>query len=522
MRFISFNTPNLHYLEDYLPFEGVNPFRLPNEFEIRDALTSIKQFGGKVTRIYVLSVRRADDPPGLIRHVEGPGQFNESAFQALDKVLQVANEVGVRVIIPFVDNWHWWGGPREYAGFRGKPKEAFWTDPEVIGDLKTTIKFLITRKNTYTGTLYRDDKAILAWETGNELEAPFSWTKEIAAYIKSLDTNHLLAEGTNVRTLTEDALEDPNLDILTTHHYGDAQASLRQIVENQSLARGKKPYIVGEYGIVPLQDIYAITDTIINQGLAGGMIWSLRFRNREGGFYHHFEYNGVESYRWPGFRSGDFYHERLVVNFLRDRAYRIDGLVPPRRPVPAAPQLLPVMDPFRITWRGSAGAEWYEVQRREEDGSEWNVISPTADESRMQCRPVFTDESAIPGKAYRYRVKAVNESGASEWSNIEGPVSVTAAMMADEMEDFSRVFQKDGPLQLLVMEDLRKAKEDKSRLTGADSSYVMYKAPAPIASVRVEWLKTGPESGVAVAGSADLQGFSRSGVQAAGIHIRQK
>jgi hypothetical protein len=508
LRFISFNTPNLHYLEDYLPFEGVNPFRLPNEFEIRDALTTIKQFGGKVTRIYVLSVRRADDPPGLIRHVEGPGQFNESAFQALDKVLQVADEVGVRVIIPFVDNWHWWGGPREYAGFRGKPKEAFWTDPEVIGDLKTTIKFLITRKNTYTGTLYRDDKAILAWETGNELEAPFSWTKEIAAYIKSLDTNHLLAEGTNVRTLTEDALEDPNLDILTTHHYGDAQASLRQIVENQSLARGKKPYIVGEYGIVPLQDIYAITDTIINQGLAGGMIWSLRFRNREGGFYHHFEYNGVESYRWPGFRSGDFYHERLVVNFLRDRAYRIDGLVPPRRPVPAAPQLLPVMDPFRISWRGAAGAEWYEVQRREEDGSEWNVISPTADESRMQCRPVFTDESAVPGKAYRYRVKAVNESGVSEWSNIEGPVSATAAMMADEMEDFSRVFQKDGPLRLLVMEDLRKAKEDKSRLTGADSSYVMYKAPAPIASVRVEWLKTGPESGIAVSRSADLQDFS--------------
>ena len=122
LRFISFNTPNLHYLEDYLPFEGVDPWRLPDEFEIRDALMSVKQFGGKVTRIYVLSVRREDDPPGLIRHVEGPGLFNEEAFKTLDKVLQVANEVGIRLIIPFVDNWHWWGGPREYAGFRESPK----------------------------------------------------------------------------------------------------------------------------------------------------------------------------------------------------------------------------------------------------------------------------------------------------------------------------------------------------------------------------------------------------------------
>ena len=507
LRFISFNTPNLHYLEDYLPFEGINPWRLPDEFEIRDALMSVKQFGGKVTRTYVLSVRREDDPPGLIRHVEGPGQFNEEAFRALDKVLQVANEVGIRLIIPFVDNWHWWGGPREYASFRNKPKEAFWTDPELIGDIKTTIKFLITRKNTYTGTFYRDDKAILAWETGNELEAPYSWTREIAAYMKTLDTNHLLAEGTNVRTLTEESLQDPHLDILTTHHYGNPQASIRQIVENRAITRGRKPYIVGEYGIVPLQDIFAMTDTIINQGLAGGMIWSLRFRNREGGFYHHFEYNGVESYRWPGFKSGDYYHERMVIHFLRDRAYRIDGRVPPRIPVPAEPILLPITGPSRIAWQGAAGAEWYEVQRREESETEWTPIAASVDESRMQCRPLFTDESAEPGKAYSYRVRAVNESGASEWSNEEGPLAVVSFVLVDEMEDFSRVFQKEGALKVLVMEDLRKAKEDKSRLTGADGSYVIYKVPASVASVRVEWLKSTPEASVGLSVSADPRDF---------------
>ena len=125
----------------------------------------------------------------------------------------------------------------------------------------------------------------------------------------------------------------------------------------------------------------------------------------------------------------------------------------------------------------------------------------------MQCRPLFTDESAVAGKVFRYRVKAINESGASDWSNEVGPVIVTSSMMVDEMEDFSKVFQKDGALRLLVAEDLRKAKEDKSRLTGADGSYVIYKLPSPAVSVRVEWLKATPEATVEVTGSTDLKDF---------------
>ena len=225
-RFISLNVPNLHYVEDYLPHDGTNPWRLPDEFEIRDALTAIKQIGGKVTRIYVMSIRRQDDGPGVIRHVEAPGKFNEEAFRSLDKVLQIANETGVRVIIPFVDNWKWWGGPVEYAAFRNKSKEAFWSDPELIADIKSTIHFVINRKNSYTGVAYKDDKAILAWETGNELLPPFSWTREIAAYIKSLDKNHLLLEGVHTKDVSQEAIDDPNLDILSTHHYGNPRVSL--------------------------------------------------------------------------------------------------------------------------------------------------------------------------------------------------------------------------------------------------------------------------------------------------------
>ncbi len=105
LRFVSFNIPNLLYIEDYFPFKASNPWRLPTEFEIRDALKTIKELNGKVTRMYVLSVRRPGESKKIVRYVEGPGKFNEKAFRTLDKVLQIANEEGVRVIIPFVDNW---------------------------------------------------------------------------------------------------------------------------------------------------------------------------------------------------------------------------------------------------------------------------------------------------------------------------------------------------------------------------------------------------------------------------------
>ena len=74
--------------------------------------------------------------------------------------------------------------------------------------------------------MYKDDKAILGWETGNEMEGPLSWTNTIASYIKSLDKNHLVILGTHSPLLTQEVLNDTTLDILTTHHYGNPAKKL--------------------------------------------------------------------------------------------------------------------------------------------------------------------------------------------------------------------------------------------------------------------------------------------------------
>ena len=507
LRFISCNVPNLHYIEDYLPFDGTKPFRLPDEFEIRDALISIKQMGGKVARVYVFSVRKESDSTAPY-YVDGPGKFNEEAFKTFDKVLQIADEVGMRLIVPFVDNWQWWGGPTEYAAFRGKPRDAFWTDPQLIGDFEKTIAFVLKRTNTFTGIPYSEDKAVLAWETGNEIIAPFSWTSEVARCIKSFDKNHLVLEGTSRQEIVEEALKDPNLDIMSTHHYHDPKRAVAFIVKNRQMSKGKKPYIVGEYGIVPTEDIRMITDTVINQGLSGAMIWSLRFRCREGGFYHHYEYNNAEAYRWPGFASGFFYDERMVLQLLREKAHQIDGTITERLPVPAAPHLLDIRDVSEISWQGSAGAQSYAVERKALTDSGWTVAGNNVDESKYQYRPLFSDESAQIGMKYLYRIKAKNETGQSEYSNIVGPVEVRTRVVVDEMENFDRVFQKDGNLRLLTTEDIRRAKEDRSRLAGDSASYIIYKLGGRGVDVLVDYFATDTSRHVSIAASKDLQTFA--------------
>lgn len=486
-RFISFNIPNLHLVEDNMAFTEENPWRLPDEFEIFDALASVRQQGGQVVRTYVLSVVRPNDPPGAPRHVLGPGKFNEEAFRTLDLVLKTANETGVRVIVPFVDNWVWWGGKAEYAAFRGKPADAFWRDPQVVADFKATIRFVVERTNTLTGVKYRDDKAILAWETGNELESPPAWTREIAAYIKSLDHNHPVIDGYHTTTLRKESLEIPEIDIVTTHHYPALGKSFAKVIrENAAQAKGRKPYFVGEFGFVGLDAMKETLDAVQETGISGALLWSLRPRNRDGGFYWHSEPLGGDKYKayhWPGFPTGNGYDEIPLMRLMQERAFALRELPVPPLERPAPPKLLPIGSAGAISWQGSVGAESYVVERAAEEEGPWAVAGEDIDETAVQYRPLFNDAAVTKGEWF-YRVRARNAAGISEPSNVAGPVNVQYATMVDEFSGPSRSCNPAGEFEF-KFRNCRTVKEDATRLAGHKGTSFVCKLPARVRACRL-------------------------------------
>ncbi|MBF0442828.1 MAG: cellulase family glycosylhydrolase [Oligoflexales bacterium] len=428
LRFVSINAPNIAILED----EEVK-LHLIDPKEQLDVILTIDRLGGLVTRSYVLSVKKKGDKENRVRHVLAPGVFNEEAFVGLDYALFLANKHRIRIIIPFVDNWHWWGGIKEYAEFRGKEAGAFWSDPQIREDFKKTISYLVNRTNIFTGQKYRDDMAILCWETGNELLATDEWTLDIAKYIKSLDPNHLVMDGkfdgaSPFMQASETILKSPYIDIVTNHYYeghGKGHSFKARASKDRALSKGKKPFVVGEFGLSKVDSMKEMLDEVIADGSSGALIWSLRGHHRSGGFYHHKEYEQYFSFHYPGFESGKVYEEIAVFKMLIKAAFEIRGLpLPPLQP-PTVPEILEGSNPHAISFRGSVGGEYYKVERSPYYVGPWEVVGGRVMDDQNPFVP-FKDAKAETGKKYFYRMSAINQAGSSEYSQIFGPTEVKA------------------------------------------------------------------------------------------------
>ncbi|KAJ3312580.1 hypothetical protein HDV04_002897 [Boothiomyces sp. JEL0838] len=215
-RFASFNTPNLHILED--PWQRISPF------EQKDQIASIAQLGGQVVRTYVFSIPKKEPELKHIKIISGfqtincKWELNEDLMHDFDYAVNLANEYGIKMIIPFIDNWEWFGGIQSFTNLYGLHKQEFFTNHIVRAGFKELIAGILNRKNRISGILYKDDPAILCWELGNELEPTPEWTLDIAKYIKSIDNNHLIMDSSNGQW-TEDVLESEHIDILTNHYY---------------------------------------------------------------------------------------------------------------------------------------------------------------------------------------------------------------------------------------------------------------------------------------------------------------
>lgn len=511
-RFISFNVPTLNYQEDEMAFSLTNPYRLPDEFEMRDVFETVKEMGGQVIRIYTIPVRNKNFPDEAPTYVESPGQFNEEAFKVTDMMLSLANEYEIRIIFSLLNNWQWMGGRPNYADFRGKTQDEFWTDPQLIEDFKQTVNHVINRKNTISHINYKDDKAILCWETGNELQSPFEWTRTITRYIKSLDENHLVLDGyyaIDDRTVLEEALLEPSIDLVSSHHYEKNPIDIpKHIRKNIKVIKGRKPYLVGEFGFASTTGLELVLNEVIsNEDVCGALIWSLRFHRREGGFYWHSEPMGsgiYKAYHWPGFKSGESYDEIGLMKMMRQKAFEIQGKETPTVNAPERPLLLPIGNAYSISWQGSMGASSYDVERAESERGPWHLVGYNISDANVPYFPLFHDETAQIGKSYYYRIKAKNSAGISKESNAVGPVKIKEKALIDRMKNYGMLYHSEGVKPVTGSD--RDYKEIIHRLQGDSGAAIVYFIPgffkqfsiysferAPAAQLRIESSVDGEE-----------------------------
>jgi hypothetical protein len=376
-RFITFNIPNLHINEDPLP----DGWHRNEQWEIEDAFRSISQIGGRVIRMYVPSIRGGIRPGfDKMAHIYAPGVYDEDLFKDLDLVLKTANDFGIRVIIPFVDNNQYFGGNLQFAAFYNtenetKTRDDFYNDPEIVAGFKDLITFMLERENTYTGIRYKDDKAIMAWETGNEIGPPAHWTAEIAAHIKSIAPKQLVMDGNFY--VQESSLDIPHVDIISAHYYWGKELLLDSLRADIDLINGRKPFIVGEIPVRDTVELVQIFDTIIQNNISGIGVWSLRFRDIKGGFYFHYEGGpapmGGLVYRWPGFPNGDVVNERGVFKVMRRKAHEIQGVPMPKLPIPEPPYVFDITADGRIGWRGQTGSAYFILEKAEKKNGPWIV-----------------------------------------------------------------------------------------------------------------------------------------------------
>eukprot|EP00833_Pecoramyces_ruminatium_P013287 jgi/Orpsp1_1/1187319/evm.model.d7180000056848.1 len=241
-------------------------------------------------------------------------------LERLDKVVALAEQYGIRLILTFTNNWADFGGMEQWVRDFGFTEHyQFYTEPEIKRSFKKYIKAIINRTNTVTGKKYKEDGTIFAWELANEprcwgtnmgknenctTETLTSWINEMSTYIKKLDPKHMVSSGEEGFGLagvdTDNDIYEfgdgndfvknaslKNIDFATIHLYAtywgfkDFVKEGIQYFESHAKAVKKqlnKPIIMEEFGLpVDRRDeVYpAYMQNLIDNDFNGIMFWML-------------------------------------------------------------------------------------------------------------------------------------------------------------------------------------------------------------------------------------------------------
>jgi mannan endo-1,4-beta-mannosidase len=302
-----------------------------------ETLRQAAQAGIKVVRVWafgeggpndVKPIADFNDWPRTHSFRPKPGEWNEAEFVHLDQVIAEAARNHIRVQLCLTNWWRDTGGITQYlrwAGVSGADddQQPFGINKEIAMQFYTNettrrlyrehLEKIATRRNTVTGTLYRDDPTIFGYELMNEAqtitgrwEERRAWIAEMSAYLKTLDSNHIVTPGAwGYRTAAErrEWLKDhalPTIDYVDVHNYPrddhdlevHSPKALGEFIADRvaGSATLNKPIVFGEFGMstdgfkgtTQVEWYRAFFDHAARDGAAGAMFWILTPDPRRG------------------------------------------------------------------------------------------------------------------------------------------------------------------------------------------------------------------------------------------------
>lgn len=324
-------------------FGGTNCYYLhqKSHYAIDAALNDIAAAGLSVVRAWAF----ADGSGGSYTALQPkPYTYDEDAFDSLDYAIHKAGELGLRLVLPLVNNWPDYGGMAQYVSWflnlsddsygDAANHDKFYSTPAIRDCYKAYARFVTGRRNPYTGLAYRDDPTIMTWELANEPRnrsdktgaTVQAWVAEMSAYLKQLAPRQLVAvgdegfygESTNSDYPYSDYEGDrwkdfialPTVDYGTVHLYPQSWGETPSNNGTDPVAWGTKwiqdhladgaaagkPVVIEEYGLsvdgtvitdeaARAAGYTAWTSAVLDGGGAGDQFWLLTSRIDDGSFY---------------------------------------------------------------------------------------------------------------------------------------------------------------------------------------------------------------------------------------------
>nr|4QP0_A Chain A, Endo-beta-mannanase [Rhizomucor miehei] len=198
-------------------FEGTNAYYLmtSDQSNVKQVFSDMKSLGLPVVRTWLFNL--GSDSVWFQQWDSSSNKMvindnSDTGLGRIDYIIQQAASQDIKLIFTLNNNWEDYGGMDYYVkNFGGTYHDDFYTNTEMIDSFKEYISHVLNRENSLTGVKYKDDPTIFGWEIANEPRCVGSgdfpassncsttvttaWIKEISEYIKSIDSNHLVAVG---------------------------------------------------------------------------------------------------------------------------------------------------------------------------------------------------------------------------------------------------------------------------------------------------------------------------------------